>query len=320
MFGAQDAVFSNGFLIVNGRKYPVIDDVIILCEPGEYTEFVKSRLADSARRRGDEVSPIARDIQATFGEEWKKYGSILPEHEKEFAQYFDLVRLNDLKEKRCCDLGCGMGRWSYYLSGFVKEIILVDFSDAIFVARRNLLKNGNCLFFMGDLKDLPFKTNFADFIFSLGVLHHLPTPCLEEVRELKRFAPDLLIFLYYALDNRPLYFRAVLKAVTALRGILWRIKNRVFRKIFSVTGTYAIYIPLVVLGRVLRPFGLSSAVPLYDFYKDKSSARIEQDVYDRFFTRIEQRVTKKEILSLKDSFSSVIISENLPYWHFLCRR
>ena len=63
-----------------------------------------------------------------------------------------------------------------------------------------------------------------------------------------------------------------------------------------------------------------SKVPLYDFYKGKSLGRIEQDVYDRFFTRIEQRVTRREIESLRDSFAEVTVSPNLPYWHFLARR
>jgi len=315
IFADKEAAFKDDFFFARGKKYPVMDDVIILCEPSEYTELVKSRFED----RGKAGNPdIARDIQSSFGEEWKSYAGILSEHEKEFLQYFDLTPPATLRGKRCCDLGCGMGRWSYFLSDFAREIILVDFSDAIFVARKNLKEKDNCLFFMGDLKKLPFRDDFADLLFSLGVLHHLPTPCLEEVRVLRRFAPELLIFLYYALDNRPVYFRLILKLVTALRALLSRIENGTFRKAFSVAGTYLLYLPLVWLGRALKPFGQSSHVPLYDFYKDKSPQRIEQDVYDRFFTRIEQRVTRGEIFALKDSFSSVTVSDNIPYWHFLC--
>lgn len=320
IFGAKEAVLKDGFLFVDGRRYPVVDDVVIVSEPGEYTEFVKQRLAGAGQVVAGAASEIAGDIQYTFGEEWKNYPGILPEHEKEFNQYFDLVPQQTLEGKRACDLGCGMGRWSYFLSRTAKEIVLVDFSDAIFVARRNLKDAENCLFFMGDLKKLPFREDFADIIFSLGVLHHLPTDCLDEVRKLKRYAPENLIFLYYALDNRPFYFRAALGLVTLLRGLVSRIKNGAFRTAFSVAGTYFIYLPLVWLGKLLKPFGLSSNVPLYDFYKDKSPARIEQDVYDRFFTRIEQRVTRKDILRLKDTFSSVTVSDNLPYWHFLCER
>jgi len=318
IFSDKEAAFRDGFFFAGGGKYPVIEDVIILCGVSEYTDFVKNRLAGTGNA-GDSAT-IARDIQSTFGEEWKSYSKILPEHEKEFLQYFDITPPASLSGKRCCDLGCGMGRWSYFLSQYAKEIILVDFSDAIFVARENLRGKDNCLFFMGDIKNLPFRPDFADFIFSLGVLHHLPTPCLEEVRKLKYSAPELLIFLYYALDNRPLHFRMILKAVTFVRSIVWRVKNPLFRKIFSLCGTYLVYMPLIIFGKILKPFGLSQLAPLYDFYKDKSPQRIEQDVYDRFFTRIEQRVTRKEILQLGDTFRAVEVSNNLPFWHFRCKR
>src|SRR5262249_45959001 len=153
----------------------------------------------------------------------------------------------------------------------------------------------NCLFFMADIKDLPFANDSFDFLFSLGVLHHLPSPCLDEVRGLKKLAPKLLIFLYYGLDNRPFYFRWILSLVTAARLVLSKIRNTFFRKTFSWLVTLFVYKPLVLLGMLLKPFKLSSHVPLYDFYHDKGLARIEQDVYDRFFTRIEQRVTRQEI-------------------------
>lgn len=318
IFADKEAAFKDGFFYVCGRHYPVIDDVIILCEPSEYTEFVKQKISEG--KSNGQKTEIARDIQFTFGEEWKNYSKVLPEHEKEFKQYFDLTPPETLCGKRCCDLGCGMGRWSHFLSKYAKEIILIDFSDAIFVAKENLKNSDNCLFFMCDIKKLPFRGDFADFIFSLGVLHHLPTDCLGEVRNLERFAPQLLIFLYYALDNRPFYFRIALQLVTLLRSVVSKIKSDTFRKVFSVAGTYLIYIPLVTFGKMLKPFGLASSVPLYDFYKDKGPARIEQDVYDRFFTSIEQRVTCKAILELCDTYTYIDVSKNIPYWHFLCRR
>jgi len=209
----------------------------------------------------------------------------------------------ELLSKRCC-----------------REIILVDFSDSIFIARKNLQGANNCLFFMADLKKLPFASDFCDFLFCLGVLHHLPTPCLEEVLSLKRFAGTLLIYLYYSLDNKPVYFRLILKLVTLLRMYLCKIRNPVFREAFSQFGTFFFYFPLIFLGELLKPIRLSRYVPLYETYHGKSFKRIKQDVYDRFFTRIEQRVSKKEILKLREAFTSIIISENKPYWHFLCKR
>jgi len=303
VFGSADIELTDKSLRVGGRYYPIVDDVIVLLDPAE-----------------ERTAPFAKDIQYTFGAEWREHRDVLPEHAAEFEQYFDLVDLAGLKDARVLDLGCGSGRWSTFLKDRCRELVLVDFSDAIFVARQNLRETPNCLFFKGDITRLPFADSFADFAFCLGVLHHLPVSCLDATKHLKQYAPRLLIFLYYALDNRPVYFRALLGVVTAVRKVLARIRSPLFRNVFSFLGTAFLYMPLVLLGRLFDFAGLGRYVPLYEFYRNKSFKRIRQDVYDRFFTRIEQRVTRAQIMTLRSDFKSVAISEHLPYWHFLLTR
>jgi hypothetical protein len=112
----------------------------------------------------------------------------------------------------------------------------------------------------------------------------------------------------------------MLPVATALRTRLCRIRHRRVRTWLATVGAWTIYRPLIALGVLLRPLGLSSFVPLHDFYAGKSQRRIEQDVYDRFFTAIEQRVTRHAIGQLADTFNDVVISDRPPYWHFLCVR
>ena len=318
IFGSDDIALESAVLRVGRMRFPILDDVIILSDPAQWTAHVRSALGSDVP--AGSVEGHAEDIQFTFGAEWQQYDRILPEHEDEFRRYFDIVDLTSLRGARVCDLGCGIGRWSHFLAEGVREIVLVDFSDAIFVARRNLSGQRNALFFMADLTKVPFADDACDFLFCLGVLHHLPSPCLKEARALRRLAPRLLIFLYYALDNRPFYFRWMLSAVTLLRLLVSKVRSPAFRQAFSLAGAIFIYKPLVWLGKLLALAGLGSRVPLYEFYDGKSLKRIEQDVYDRFFTRIEQRVTRAEIEALSADFSEVIVSDQLPYWHFLLRR
>lgn len=321
IFGTNDVILHSDYLKVKNKEYPIIDDVIILLLPDKYTESINNRLSTrESQLKREHKSDFSKDIQYTFGKEWHQYNKILPEHKNEFFKYFDLIDLNSLKNGRVCDLGCGIGRFSYFLTDICKEIVLVDFSDSIFVARKNLSHSKNCLFFMCDLKELPFKEDFCDFLFCLGVLHHLPTSCLHEVRNLKRCAPKFLIFLYYALDNRKVYFRMILRIVSSIRLRISKIRNTHFRRLFSLWGAIYLYQPLIFLGEMLRPIKMSGFVPLYDAYHGKNISRIEQDVYDRFFTSIEQRVSYKDIMRLHDTFKKVVISDNLPYWHFICER
>lgn len=323
LFGIDDIALETDFLMVGGRRFPILDDVIILLDQEQYPQGLRNRLHGDGGRSGEGTgvaAGFAEDIQYTFGEEWKTYNRILPEHEAEFREYFDIVDLEGLRGKRVCDMGCGIGRWAYFLRERVGELVLVDFSEAIFEARRNLADADNALFFMADLKRLPLAPDCADFAYCLGVLHHLPAPALTEVRALARFAPTLLIYLYYALDNRPAYFRFLLGLATGIRSLLACVRSRPLRAVFTEMLTWTIYLPFVGLGHALAPLGLANRVPLYEGYRGKGLARIRQDVYDRFFTRIEQRVSRADIRTLRGSFSEVVISDGLPYWHFLCRR
>ena len=63
-----------------------------------------------------------------------------------------------------------------------------------------------------------------DFGYSLGVLHHVPDTAnaiASCARLLKPGAP-LLLYLYYALDNRPAWYRALWRASDAVRRLLSR--------------------------------------------------------------------------------------------------
>jgi SAM-dependent methyltransferase len=319
IFGARDVRVEPGRVVLDGRAYPVLDDVIVTLPPDRWPQAVRERLAPGEAGR-DFAPDFAEDIQFTFGEEWKTFSSVEPDHEATFRQYFDLVDLPGLRDSRVCDLGCGMGRWSWFVSQYCREIVLADFSEAIFVARRNLRERSNAIFVMADIRRLPFAHDFADFLFCLGVLHHLPTPALDEVAALRPYARRLLIYLYYALDNRPLHYRLLLSLVTPVRLALSRVRSGGARDVVTLLLALGVYRPLVGLGRLLRPVGLAEHVPLYEGYHGKTLKVIRQDVYDRFFTRIEQRVSRRQIEGLRGVFSSVRVSPEFPYWHFLCER
>ena len=312
LFGADVVVVHDDHIDLDGRRLRVVDDVIVALPDAK----LPPRLA--SRRGPADDATFAPDIQRTFGDEWHAHGELLAEHEAEFASYFDLVDLEGLAAARVADLGCGSGRWATFMSPHCRELVVVDFSDAIFVARRNLRSVDTAIFVLADVLDLPFRDDAFDFAYCLGVLHHTPVDVLDATRQLSRFAPSLLVYLYYALDNRPRLYQPLLKAVTAVRLTLSRIHDRRARAVISWLLAVFLYRPLALLGQLLRERGRN--VPLADTYAKKSIRRMQQDAYDRFFTRIEQRVSAAQIRTLADTFSQVEISPGLPYWHFLCRR
>lgn len=318
IFGARDVVLESDHIVIDGIARPLIDDVIICLDQITWPPSLRTRLGIK-QGEPEPQDPAAR-IQYTFGEEWKQFSNVLPDHERVFRQYFDLVNLDLLRNDRLCDLGCGMGRWSYFASLHCREIVLVDFSEAIFVAREVMRQRSNAIFVMADVQRLPFAPDFADLLFSLGVLHHLPTPALNHVVALRRYAKQLLIYLYYALDNRPAYFRTLLSLVTPMRRSLARLRHKRLRYLIASVIAAGMYLPLIGLGSLLKRSGRKTIVPLYEAYHDKSFTGIAQDAYDRFFTPIEQRVTRVQIEELSKHFRRVVVSDHFPYWHFVCVR
>ena len=302
IFGSKITVGSDYLLIhETGKKYQIQDKVII-CDSSLLVE--------------------ALDVQKSFGEEWQAFNFIGSEHLEEFDRYFDLVKMSDLNDKVVCDLGCGMGRWASVLMNKAspKALICVDFSDAIYECKNNLKDHNNVIFIKADILKHPFDNNFCDFMYCLGVLHHTTTPALKAVRALRSSSPQLLVYLYYSLDNRSVGYRSLFAFVNVVRKTLCSIKSNKFRLVASYVLAIMVYRPAVILGHILDIFGIGNSVPLYEFYKKKSIKRLAQDAYDRFFTSIEQRVSKLEILSLLDEFEDVQVSEGLPFWHFLLQR
>lgn len=310
LFGTDDVKVGHDSIRVGEAVYEVQEDVIVALAPERRPMGRPGRVTEG----------FAPDIQCSFGREWDSFDEILPEHRQEFEAYFDLIDLDELADALVCDLGCGMGRWSYFLAPSCRRLVLVDFSDAIFVARRNLEAVSDAIFVMGDVTQLPFADNCCDLAFSIGVMHHLPTDALDAVRSLRRFSPQLLVYLYYSLDNRPAHFRVLLRLVTAVRRRTARVENEQARSALTHLIAYTVYLPLVRLGRALSRIGLQRLVPLADTYAGKSTARIRQDVYDRFFTSIEQRVSRRQIEGLEKDFSSIQVSDSPPFWHFRCLR
>jgi len=80
----------------------------------------------------------------------------------------------ELAGKMVLDAGCGAGRYMDLAARAGAQVVGVDLSLAVEVARENLGHSSNCHFVQADLLHLPFPPQTFDFIYSIGVLHHTP--------------------------------------------------------------------------------------------------------------------------------------------------
>ena len=164
------------------------------------------------------------------------------------------------------------------------------------MARRNLATSENVEFHHASVDEIPLEDGSMDFGYSLGVLHHVPDTgagigaC---VRKLKPGAP-FLVYLYYAFDNRPAWFRAAWKASDLLRRAICSLPFGLKKLVTDVIAA-TVYFPLAKLAMLFEKFGASVDVLPLSTYRKHSFYTMRTDALDRFGTRLEQRFTRDEI-------------------------
>ena len=214
-------------------------------------------------------------------------------------------------------MGCGSGRWAKCVAPKVHHLHCLDPSSAIDIAKNNLKDNINCSFYQKSVDDIPFNDNSMDFGYSLGVLHHIPDTqdgLNKCVKKLKKDAPFLL-YLYYAFDNQPLWYKIIWKFSDFFRKIIS--KSPFFVKIFATNLIAAlIYFPLSKFSKLIYYLGYNvKSFPLNN-YKDKSFYTMRTDALDRFGTKLELRYSKKEIekMMISSGLHNIKFSNSEPFW------
>jgi len=259
-----------------------------------------------------------------FGREWSKF----PQTEREltaeqrarmFADYFDIFPWNALPQGAIgVDVGCGSGRWAVLVAPRVGHLHLVDISaEALAVAKTNLATAPNVTFHLAAIEDIPLPDGSLDFAYSLGVLHHVPDPAraIRDIARKLKPGAQLLVYLYYALDNRPLWYRLIWQASTPLRLLVSRLPYALqvaLSQLFAVVA----YWPMARIAHLLDRAGmLPNSWPLA-YYRDKSFYVMRTDAFDRFCTRLEQRFTRAQIEAMLRAagFTDIRFSPSMPFW------
>jgi SAM-dependent methyltransferase len=263
---------------------------------------------------------LDKDVVAGFGDEWSRFDqSALEESElrRMFENYFNIFPWAALPENAVgFDLGCGSGRWAKLVAPRVGHLHLIDPSDAIEVAKRNLSASGNCSFHRAGVENIPLENESCDFGYSLGVLHHIPDTeagIRSCVAKLKKGAPFLL-YLYYRFDNKPAWFRALWKATDVSRSVISRLPHS-GRYILSQLLAASVYFPLARTALLLEKTGTNVENFPLSQYRRNSFYTMRTDALDRFGTRLERRFTKKEMRDMMEhsGLRNVTFSET-SFW------
>ena len=264
---------------------------------------------------------LDNDTIKSFGDEWSRFDqSQLPDTEarKIFDEYFSIFHWQALPaDATGFDMGCGSGRWAKLVAPRVGHLHCIDPSSALNVAKQNLALIANVSFHRASAADRPLKEGSQDFGYSLGVLQHVPDT-VSAIRDcvvmLKPGAP-LLIYLYYALENRSTAYRLLWRLSDLLRRVICRSPSTL-KLLVTDAIAVLVYFPMARVGLLAERAGLNVSSRPLSHYRHHSFYTLRTDSRDRFGTPLEQRFTRQEISDMLHAagLKDVRSSKKVPFW------
>jgi SAM-dependent methyltransferase len=267
------------------------------------------------------MSNIDPKTVESFGEEWSRFDqNALSEVEskKIFNDYFSIFPWDVLPDDaEGFDMGCGSGRWARWVATRVERLHCIDPSEAIEVARNNLSNQGNLIFHRASVDDQCLPKGSQDFGYSLGVLHHVPDTqaAIQSCVDMLKSGAPLLLYLYYAFDNRSWWFKAFWQFSNLGRRFICKLPSGIKYRVTDLIALI-VYLPLATISRLLDTLGFKVAgIPL-SYYRQHSFYTMRTDARDRFGTPIEHRFTQGQIEEMmkRAGLVNIRFSNGAPYW------
>jgi len=151
-----------------------------------------------------------------FSAKWKKYNKVFhgkkwyDGQKKWFLDRFGWNNLSNFNKflktrTKILDAGTGIGNSAHLFSSNSKsEVFAIDASESIDFAYKKYSSIKNIHFLQADIRQLPFKKNFFDFICSDQVLHHTKDTRTSFLKLTKLLAKNGLISIYVYNKKSPM--------------------------------------------------------------------------------------------------------------------
>jgi SAM-dependent methyltransferase len=138
-----------------------------------------------------EMPAKQRETVEAFAWEWNHFDEVVEEHREQFLDWIAPVPPEYFRDKVVLDAGCGKGRHLYWAAQFgVSQAVGVDLGTSVNAAFRNTRHLRNAHVVQADLYQLPLRRSTFDYVYCIGVLHHLRDPRLGFKTLVRHLKPD----------------------------------------------------------------------------------------------------------------------------------
>ena len=268
----------------------------------------------------------------SFGHEWAAFDYTETETaqalDAQFLAYCAPIDLGQFDPAKAvaADFGAGSGRWSSRLAPYFSLVYALEPSDgASTVLKKKFADDATIKVLQETVGANSIPDASLDLAMSLGVLHHIPDTglAIKDVSRAIKPGGYFLCYLYYSLENKPVYYRMIFKGVNLVRGIISNLPQRLKRLSATIIAS-VVYWPLARISKLLAKIGKdTSNFPLHH-YADMPFVMLANDALDRFGTTLEQRFSKAQITEMVRAadfdISTLKFSDSEPFWTFTVRK
>lgn len=222
-----------------------------------------------------------------FGDSWDKFHEILPVHEEQFRRWTPGMNPNDWRGKRFLDVGCGIGRNSYWPHTYgAASSLSIDIDDrTLAAAKRNLADFETAEVEYRSAYEIGAHDEF-DIAFSIGVIHHLDDPDRALANMYAALKPGGTMFVWlYGFENN----EWIVRFFNPLRRLL-------FSKL-PLPVVFALSAPLTALLWLLLKIGFGRTEYMR-MIRGFSFRHLRAIVYDHMIPRIAIYYKEDEAVEL----------------------
>ena len=266
----------------------------------------------------------------SFGAQWNAFAQVQldDDHTVESNLRFDSEigwSESMLSGKSIIEIGSGAGRFVDVVSRRDARLVVgIDLTSAVDASQNSLANRDNVFFIQADVFNLPIKSVFFDYAYSIGVLHHTPEPQLafEALVDIVRDGGDVGVSLYeISLYSRP--NRNSLKVATI--DLLWSLN--LWRVEFFRTFTTKLPDSLMIIycKTVIPILHHLNKIPIFKFfryllpstcYRKLPVAWSMLDTMDTYSTKIVHQYRAKDMFQwfLKLGLKNIILMNGRAGW------
>lgn len=267
-----------------------------------------------------------------FGHEWATF-DYMGDQDKEsldaqFLAYTSPIKLADYSKEYsvAADFGAGSGRWTSRLIPYFSKIYALEPSKGAVNVLSKKFSNESSIEILREtigLNSIPDES--LDMAMSLGVLHHIPNTgkAIQDIAYKIKPGGVFLCYLYYKLNDKPFYYRAMFRISNLFRNVISRMPQFMRTCIAKVIAR-VVYLPLALTSKKLSQRGLNvTNFPLHH-YANMPFVVLQNDALDRFGTRLELRFSKEDIIKMLEEanfdLTTLVFSDVEPFWTFSIKK